>query len=135
MKRAFAAGAVYFMAVFAVGFCLGVVRTLVLLPLVGEVLAIAMELPIILALAWLICVRILRRARLSFTEAGVMGATAFALLMLGEAAISILLGGRSLAGHLALYAEAAHLLGLAGQVAFALFPIIETRRMRIHSTI
>jgi hypothetical protein len=63
-----------------------------------------------------------------------MGATAFALLMLGEAAISILLGGRSLAGHVALYAHAPHLLGLAGQVVFALLPLIRALQLRRLST-
>jgi hypothetical protein len=54
-----------------------------------------------------------------------MGTTAFVLLMAGELSISLLLAGRSAAEHLQLYWEASHMLGLAGQVAFALFPVLQ----------
>jgi hypothetical protein len=56
----------------------------------------------------------------------VMGMVAFGLLMIGEVSLSILLGGRSLAEHLALYRQIPHRLGLAGQVAFALFPVLQS---------
>jgi hypothetical protein len=54
-----------------------------------------------------------------------MGAVAFALLMAGELSISVLLTGRSAAEHLQLYREVSHMLGLAGQLAFALFPVLQ----------
>jgi hypothetical protein len=54
-----------------------------------------------------------------------MGAVGFVLLMAGELSISLLLAGRSAAEHLQLYWEASHMLGLAGQVAFALFPVLQ----------
>jgi hypothetical protein len=47
------------------------------------------------------------------------------LLMLAEVALSIALFGRTLADHLALYADADHQLGLAGQIAFALIPWVQ----------
>jgi hypothetical protein len=53
-----------------------------------------------------------------------MGATAFVLLILGEASLSLWLAGRTMAEHLALYAEPTHLIGLAGQMAFAAFPLL-----------
>ena len=56
------------------------------------------------------------------------GAIAFLLLMLAEAGLSTLLAGRSLADHLALYAQLPHQVGLAGQLAFALFPWMQARR-------
>jgi hypothetical protein len=49
------AGAVYFTIVFAVGFLLGTVRVLVLVPRVGETAAVMIELPIILAASWITC--------------------------------------------------------------------------------
>jgi ABC-type uncharacterized transport system permease subunit len=129
VRRALAAGAIYFVAVFAAGFVLGVLRTLWVAPMVGPMLAVAVELPLILAVAWIACVRVLRRLPLGRGgEAALMGASAFALLMLAEAGVSIGLGGRSLAQHLALYAEAPHLLGLAGQVVFACIPALQVRR-------
>jgi hypothetical protein len=56
-----------------------------------------------------------------------MGGTAFVLLMLAEASLSIALFGRTIAEHLALYAHADHQLGLAGQIAFALIPTVQVR--------
>jgi hypothetical protein len=125
LRGALAAGLRYFACVFAAGFALGVFRTLVLLPRMGAVPAVLIELPVILAAAWLICRHLLRQFPLEIRGAAAMGLVAFVLLMLAEAGISLLLAGRTLAGHLALYAQAAHQLGLAGQVAFALFPLAQ----------
>jgi hypothetical protein len=127
-RQAMAAGLAYFGVVFALGFVLGVLRTLFVLPLAGETAAVAIELPIILGLAWIACRRLVRRFRLPPMLAArlVMGVVAFGLLMIGELSLSVLLGGRGLAEHLALYQQIPHLLGLAGQVTFALFPIIQS---------
>ena len=127
MTAAIRLGLVYFLAVFAAGVVLGTLRTLVVIPRVGELGAVAIELPLILAVAWVVCGRLLRRRGLARHEAVAMGAIAFALLMLAEAGLSRLLGGRRLAEHLALYAEPAHLLGLMGQLAFAAFPVLHRR--------
>ncbi len=128
--HAVAAGGIYFAMVFIAGFCLGVLRTLLVEPLLDPMLAVALELPIILGVAWLACARILVRGPLSRAGAGVMGALAFLLLMLGEAMLSMLLGGRSRSGHLALYGQPAHQLGLAAQLVYALFPVIQARRAK-----
>jgi hypothetical protein len=42
-----------------------------------------------------------------------------------------LLAGRSLTQHLALYAQLPHQVGLAGQLAFAVIPWMQSRRSRI----
>jgi len=130
--RVLLTGAAYVVAVFAVGFVLGVLRTLVLLPLVGPLWAVLLELPVILTVAWLVCARILRRWALSSSAAAGMGALAFSLLMMIEAVASCLLAGRSLMEHLALYAELPHQLGLSGQLAFSVFPWVQSRRAAIH---
>ncbi len=127
MKRILLNGTAYVAAVFAAGFVLGVLRTLVLVPLLGELAAVLVELPLILTIAWLVCTRILRRWPLSPPSALGMGAIAFLLLMGAEAGLSTLLAGRSLAEHLALYSQVAHQVGLGGQLAFALFPWIQAR--------
>lgn len=121
MPAVLAAAGSYFGAVFALGFVLGVVRTLMLLPMVGPTVAVAIELPLMLGASWWMAGRLRRRWPLAPTAALAMGGIAFVLLMTAEAAIS-LASGRSLVQHLALYAEPAHQLGLAGQLAFALFP-------------
>jgi hypothetical protein len=128
MKRALRTGTIYFVGVFAAGFVLGVLRTLLLAPLLGPLWAVLIELPVILGIAWLVCTRILRRSPLWPAAAAGMGAVAFALLMLAESGLSMLLAGRSLAEHLALYAQLPHQLGLAGQLAFAVIPWMQARR-------
>jgi hypothetical protein len=128
MMRPLFTGTAYVAAVFAAGFVLGVLRTLILVPLLGELAAVLVELPVIVTIAWLVCTRILRRWPLSPPSALGMGAVAFLLLMGAEAGLSTLLAGRSLAEHLALYSELPQQVGLAGQLAFALFPWIQARR-------
>jgi len=128
MKRILLTGTAYVAAVFAAGFVLGVLRTLVMVPLLGEMAAVLVELPVILAVAWLVCTRILRRWPLSPAAAVGMGAIAFLLLMGAEGSLSTLLAGRSLAQHLALYAQLPHQVGMAGQLAFAVIPWIQARR-------
>lgn len=126
------AGAAYFASVFALGFLLGVIRVGLLEPRLGETLAVLIELPLILAAAWWICIALVRyfavperiRTRLA------MGAVAFALLMLAEFSLAWTLSGRSPLMHLAGYRDGAALLGLGGQVTFALFPLLAARRRR-----
>ena len=130
MQPVLLTGTVYVAAVFAAGFVLGVLRTLVLVPLLGELGAVLVELPVILSIAWLACRRILRRWPLPPPSALGMGAIAFLLLMGAEAGLSTLLAGRSRAEHLALYSQLLHQVGLAGQLAFSVFPWLQARRPR-----
>lgn len=127
MTRVLQAGAAYFAAVFALGFVLGVLRALLLAPQLGAVAAVATELLVLLPLAWLLCRRILRHWR---TPAYVvprlgMGGVAFALLMAAEFALAGLVLDRPPAAHLASYGTAAGGLGLAGQLVFAAFPVLQ----------
>ena len=127
MGSALRAGVVYFLAVFAAGFVLGVLRTLFVAPHIGVLAAVAIELPIILAVAWWVSARLQYGSSLTLRDAALMGGTAFVLLMLAEASLSIALFGRTFAEHLSLYADADHQLGLAGQIAFALIPMVQVR--------
>jgi hypothetical protein len=129
--RTVAAGAAYFALVFAVGFALGAVRTVALAPRLGETAAVAVELPVMLALSWLACRWCARFAtpRAAVSRL-VMGGVALALLLVAEAAVGVLLLGRTLAAHLASYAAPGALLGLPAQLAFAAFPTIEARLSR-----
>ena len=53
MQSALKAGIFYFATVFAVGFALGTIRVLTIVPRVGEMVAIVIEVPFILAISWL----------------------------------------------------------------------------------
>jgi hypothetical protein len=126
--RAVQASLLYFVAVFAAGFALGVPRTLWLEPRLGALAAVALELPLMLGWAWWVAGRLQRRLGLELRTAVATGALALAWLLAAEAALSVGLAGRSLADHLALYAQPAHQLGLAGQLLFAAWPAVRVRR-------
>ncbi|MEQ1827129.1 MAG: hypothetical protein ABL921_14335 [Pirellula sp.] len=130
MSNALRAGTTYFALVFVVGFLLGTVRTLVLASSVGDFIAVAIELPVILAISWIVCKRVLLRylVRPAFIERMVVGGSALLFLLGSEAILSVTLAGRSWMEHFGLYKTLPSLLGLFGQILFALFPLIQSRR-------
>ncbi len=127
LRSAATAGAVYFAIVFGIAFVLGVLRTLVLAPRIGAMAAIAIEVPIILVVSWFACRRCLRRfpVRAAIADRASMGLVAFALLICAELLLSILLTDRSVAEFFAAFAQPEQKLGLAGQVAFAIVPVVQ----------
>ncbi len=124
------AGLAYFGVVFAVGFALGTLRVMVLLPRLGAALAVGLELPIMLALSWFACRWLIARFDVPATLVArlVMGTVAFVILMAAELGVSTLALGRSLSAHLDHYRELSAMLGLAGQIAFAMFPIMQRNK-------
>lgn len=127
MAAALAVGVRYFLIVFAIGFALGTIRTLFVAPRLGDLAAVAIELPLMLAAAWWVCGRLVRRLPAGIAPRAVMGSSAFVLLMVTEFAMSLWLFGRSPAAYAAGLVNAAGLLGLAGQVAFAIMPLAVRR--------
>ena len=84
----------------------------------------ALEVPLILGLSWLVAGRVLRRWPLSQGQALAMGGLAFAFLMLAEFALAWLLSGQTPAAYAATLATGPGALGLAGQIGFALIPAL-----------
>ena len=123
--RAALAGLDYFAPVFLLGVALGTARTVFAEPHLNALWATLLELPIILTASWMICSRALRRFAVP-PEAGarlVMGAVAFASLMAAELAL-----GHVLAGAVSARAPgefAARFAGLAGQILFGAFPLLQ----------
>ncbi|MEO1252170.1 MAG: hypothetical protein AAFW81_07485 [Pseudomonadota bacterium] len=124
------AGAAYFAAVFAIGFALGTLRVFVLAPTFGEAGALMIELPVILFASWVACAAIIiwLAVPAAIGARALMGAVAFALLIAAEFALAIFGFGRSAAEEFARYATLLGAVGLAGQVLFALFPVIQLTR-------
>ena len=127
LPRSAAAGFAYFAVVFAAGFVLGAVRVLALAPRLGESVAVLLELPVMLAVSWRSCRWVIARLEVPKASSArlVMGGLAFAMLMIAEMGISIFGFGRTLSDHLEYYRQMPVLLGLAGQIAFAAFPIVQ----------
>lgn len=116
------AAVTYWALVFAVGFVLGTVRTLWLAPAVGPLAAVAIELPLILAVSWLAARRVLRWwPPQSEGAALAMGGIAFAVLMAAELGLAVAFGIAP-GAWLESLATPPGLLGLAGQIGFALLP-------------
>jgi hypothetical protein len=134
VHRNISAGVAYFALVFALGFVLGTVRTLLVpdAPSGGRLLGVMIELPIMLAASWFLCGYVTRRlgvaARLG--ARATMGGVALALLLLAELLVGMLLFGRSAQEHFALYRDASYALGLAAQIGFALMPLLQVRVQR-----
>jgi hypothetical protein len=127
LRSAATAGAVYFAIVFSIAFFLGVIRTLVLAPRLGAMTAVAIEVPILLVISWLACGRSVHRSGVpnALADRFTMGIVAFALLICAELLLSILLTDRSAAAFFAGFVEPDQQLGLAGQLAFGLMPVVQ----------
>lgn len=117
------AAVTYWAIVFALGFVLGTVRVLWIIPLVGPMPATLLELPIMLAASWFAAGWILRRFAIATRrEALTLGVLAFAMLMAAECVLAGVLSGETPAQWLAGLRQPHALFGLAGQAVFALMP-------------
>ncbi|MGJ5621544.1 hypothetical protein [Sulfitobacter sp. MF3-043] len=121
------AGMSYFMLVFSFGFVLGTIRSLTVAPAVGEFKAVLIELPFMLLVSWFVSRWIIHSFSVPkhVITRVTMGLTAFALLLCAEALLSVFLMNLRLLQHLALYLEPKAQLGLLGQIAFAIFPLLQ----------
>lgn len=118
----------YFGLIFALGFLLGTVRTLLLAPATGATAAVLIELPVMLGASWLAARPIVARAGLAPGRALGMGALAFLMLMAAEAGLAAGLAGQSPARWAADLLRTPGWIGLAGQLLFGLMPWLAARR-------
>ncbi len=118
----------YFAIVFVAGFVLGTIRTLIIAPQTGELTAVAMELPLMIAISWWACGVVVHRLKPASEVPSrlAMGLIALALLLVAEVAVSLGLG-LTLRQHVALYATTPVQLGLFGQLLFVLFPLLRMK--------
>lgn len=132
MISALKAGFAYALIVFAFAFVTGALRTVLLAQDFGltPVVAVLIELPAILIVAWIACGGVLRRmqvpARVDLRCA--MGAVALVGIIALEFALAAAMGASSLAEFVAGYSRPEVMLGLIGQFAFAIFPLARMNR-------
>ena len=126
LRRAAAAGTLYFGVVFAAGFALGAIRVLVLVPAIGALAAVLVEMPFILGISVFVAGRLIGMMRVGDTlaERLAMGASALVLLVVVEIGLPMVLTGPSLTEQLALYGRPDKLVGLAGQIVIAALPAL-----------
>ena len=92
-------------------------------------LGLLLELPLILAASWFAAGWLVRCYAIACPrEALTVGGIAFAILMVAECGLAALLSGETPAQWLAGLSQPHALLGLAGQVMFALMPWLRVRQ-------
>lgn len=118
-------GAIYFALIFGLGFALGTIRVMWLVPMTGETIAVLAEQPVMLTASWFAARWLVRRHRLFTVRARrVMGLTAFTLLMLAEVALASALLGQAPVDWLKSIFAMPGIIGLTGQILFALMPLM-----------
>jgi len=122
------AGIGYAVTVFAIGFVLGTARVLLLAPRVGSTIAVTIETPIILTASWYVSSIWMKRLVVApeISTRILVGAIAFATLMILEVALSISLFHRSIGEYLVGLRTLAGAIGLTAQVCFATFPLLNS---------
>jgi hypothetical protein len=129
MSRALLVATIYFVLVFAVGFGLGTVRVMLVVPWLGAFAATLIEIPLMLAFAFFGCRWLLARWQAPPVPAQrwAMALWFLGLLALFEWQLGILLFGRTAAQQWALLASPAGMAGLGAQLIAALMPVIQRR--------
>ncbi|MBL9046620.1 MAG: hypothetical protein JNK34_04810 [Tabrizicola sp.] len=123
MPRFITAALAYVVPVFALAFGFGAIRVTLIAPAIGPLAAVALEVPLVLALSWWVAGRVLRRWPLTWQERAAMGALAFGALMLLECATAMAFG-QTPAQFLQAMTTAPGALGLLGQIGFGLLPLL-----------
>lgn len=114
---------VYVLAAFGVGFLLGPLREFVLIPRIGRIAALLVELPLMLGFCWWIAPRILRRCMIPPGPARLrMGFAALSLLLTLEFFTGVVLRGWTLRAWVADVATPPGLVTLLAYLVFAVLP-------------
>ena len=129
----FRAGTTYFALVFSAAFVLGAIRTTVLerstlQSELRKLTAVLIELPIVLSISWKSSAWVVRKQRISSGRIDriVMGSVAFGLLMMAEFLLAVQAFDKTpLEFACELISSKPQMVGLAGQIVYALFPLVE----------
>lgn len=127
MIAATKAGAVYFAIVFMLGFILGTIRVVWVVPLFGETVAVILEAPIILGFSWAVSRRCVSHFAVQAGLAArlLMGLAALALLIVAELGVGVIAFDRSVTDHFRGYLSLAGAIGGSAQLIFAFLPVIQ----------
>jgi type IV secretory pathway TrbD component len=126
MSRSLFAGLIYFALVFGVGFALGTLRVLVIIPLVGVRTAELIEFPIMLAVSYMAAKRVIKWLAVPPTMTGriEMGAFALILLLAAEFGFVLWLRGMSLAEYFETRDPLTGTIYYVSLIIFAAMPVI-----------
>lgn len=133
-KAFLATGFVYFAGIFSLAFALGALRALVVAPRLGASVAVFLEIPVLLIASWLFARHLVRHQSLTLIDGAAIGAIAFALTMISEAVLAQVMRGQSLAEWGRELATPLGLVGLGGQLGFAVMPSVARENRSESST-
>jgi hypothetical protein len=119
-------GFIYFGITFTVGFVLGIARVAGVEPVTGPTIAVAIEVPIMIAASWIICGWLTYRLRVAPTLNSrlSMGSVGLGFLAVAELGISNIVLDRTFEEQLGHYRTTPGIIGLVGQLAFAAMPTL-----------
>lgn len=125
MKRALIAAFAYFLVLFTLGFVLGTIRVIFVVPRVGELVATIAEVPVMLIAAYFACRWAIRRWQASPAIAIRIAMVLWflALLFVFEALLGAMLFGRSVDEQWTSLGSPAGVVGIAAQIIAALLPL------------
>ena len=130
LRAAFWAGFAYTLGVFVFAFAVGTIRVTLVAPRLGTLLAVIIEAPIVLAVSWQVSLWCTRRFNVSRNSRAriLMGAAAFAVLMLLELGFSVLVlvFDETVSHYFAKYTSTPGVIGLVMQGCFATLPWIQS---------
>lgn len=109
------------------GFILGALRRFFLVAYMGPVIAVLLEIPLMLLFAWHLCRLLTEKLEIPSDISGrlVMGLIAFACLMVGEFLVAVQLQDGRATDFFMMFDLPENRIGLGGQIAYALFPVIQ----------
>ena len=132
MKRALTSASAYVLTLFALGFVLGTIRVLFVVPHIGELAATIAEVPVMLTAAYFTCRWAIRRWQVPSTIAIRLAMVLWflALLFVFETLLGATLFGRSVAEQWTALGSPAGLVGISTQIIAALLPLFVSKGER-----
>ena len=133
MKAALLAGIAYFGVLFGMGTAFGVARVLYVAPHFSPALALLLELPVMLAVAFVVSSWIADYLQVDSgrTHRFAMGGTTFILLIAAEFALSLLLSGQGSRAATAVPGTWISALGFAAQAVASVFPLMRKGPLKL----
>ncbi len=119
----------YFQIIFVLGFILGAIRVALVAPRIGDLAAVCIEVPLMLVASWFVSRWVITRTELP-REIGpllAVGLLSFLFLMIGEYVLASFIFHHTLDDYLAGFRTTAGSIGLAGQIAFGLMPLVHRK--------
>ena len=118
-------GFLYFLGIFALGFVLGTIRTLVLVPRIGALSGVLLEIPVMLTASWFFSIRLITRYSVPKDLKSLLcfGQWGFFLLIITETLFAVYVFGQSWSVYLDGLQTLPGFLGLTAQFIFGIIPV------------